>query len=93
MPIPPTPKPPPLLPRLDDPAAKLLPLLLLLVDLLLATLIGALPLLEPPDAFLPPFLKNWRCPRNTSPPPPPPLRLLELVSFDFSRGLEAAAAV
>ena len=56
MPIPPPSNPPPLPPRLDGLAAKLLPLLLLLVDLLLATPAGALPLLEPPDAFLPPFL-------------------------------------
>jgi len=47
----------------------LLPLLLLLVDCFFETLAGALPLLAPPEAFLPTFLKPPR-------PPRPPARLL-----------------
>ena len=77
MPIPPFPELPPVL-RLVTPEAKLLPLLLLLVALLLLTPVGPLPLLELPDAFLRPLPKP---PRPLKLFRPPVLALLLLYSL------------
>ena len=92
MPTPPPPNPPLLPLCFNGPAPEPLPLLLLLVDLLLATPAGALPLLKPSDDFLLPFLKNPLRPRNPPRPPLPPPRLLGSTFCDRTRAGAAAAA-
>lgn len=68
IPIPPPPRPPWNPPRLAGPPPKLLPLILLLVDLLFVTAAEALPLPVLPDAFLFFFHPPRELPRPLLPP-------------------------